>query len=263
VTAVTFENPPLSEVIFSVYFDARIFPSTVFGQYLSRVEKHFSLAPKEEPPLNIMLDDSGSSEETTLAELPPLRRVIFEASDKSELIQLQQDCFFYNWRRKSENEKYPTYEGIFPNFRRELDRFVEWYRASFSEPLTIKRYGLTYINQLGAKHGCVSPSDYPTIFTHEGRTWDKFLPVPDSHVSWLKFAVSGLGHLVVGIRPARPASDSLKTDEKVIAFEFWAQSSDASRPMDAWFDEAHQYIGRAFLDLTKEDARKNWGPHEK
>lgn len=44
-----------------------------------------------------------------------------------------------------------------------------------------------------------------------------------------------------------------------LIFRLSIVSSDASNDLTAWFQLAHIYMVRSFLDLTKEDARKKWG----
>jgi hypothetical protein len=42
-------------------------------------------------------------------------------------------------------------------------------------------------------------------------------------------------------------------------FELTCRSSDTSSKITDWFDAAHEYSVKAFLDLIQEDIKQEWG----
>ena len=255
-----FEMAPLSEVIYSVYFSTKSFPSTAFGRYQDSISKRFPVEAREETPLHISLDETNTNDFAEESQLPPLRRVIFETVGKSELIQLQQDAFFFNWRRKSDDDKYSNFQTIFPRFLEEYHEFVAWFKSNLGESVTPKRYGLTYINFIGAKDDWKSPKDHPKIFTFVGKGWGNGLVEPEDQGSYLRFSAP-LGRVLVVLRPGSLAETPEK--ERGLSFELWAGSKTADAPIEDWFRQAHDFIDLAFRELTTPEAKKGWKPIEK
>jgi uncharacterized protein (TIGR04255 family) len=246
MSIVNFSNPPISEVVCGVEFNAPNFSTVHFGQYWQKISERY---PQyfDQPPLGDFPIISG---------LPSLRRVWFESTDKNQIIQLQFDRFFYNWRREHIAEPYPRFKNIYYNFITEWNIFQQWWSTNTSNPVFPVRYELTYLNQLDNNFGWNSTEDNYKIFTFKGRKWDKFLPLPNVHVSNLQFLLpDNLGFLIVNTNQAIKAIDQAP----ITTFELTIKSIDSNIDVDEWFAKAHEYIVRGFLDLTRESIQKEWG----
>ena len=246
MSIVNFSNPPISEVVCGVEFNAPAFSSVHFGQYWQiiheRYPQYFDL-----PPLGDFAIISG---------LPSLRRVWFKSTEINQLIQLQSDRFLYNWRREDIREPYPRFEKIYQNFINEWDIFKEWWSGNTSSPIFPARYELTYLNQLDNYFGWNSTEDNYKIFTFKGRRWDGFLSAPNVHVSNLQFIIpENLGVLFVNTNQGIKAIDQTP----ITTFELTIRSIDSSLDINTWFAKSHKFVVRAFLDLTKESIHKEWG----
>ena len=138
-----------------------------FGLYWKAIEEQFPNKPLDRPPI-------GEVELFNI--LPTLRRVWFESEDKTQLIQLQSNRFHYNWRRQSQDEKYPHYADVYPRFIEEWTRFQDWWSATEDTPLQPIRYELTYLNQIDKGFGWSGEDDYYKIFSIIDKSWNK-IPV--------------------------------------------------------------------------------------
>jgi uncharacterized protein (TIGR04255 family) len=249
---VKFSNPPLTEVVFGVSFNAPEFSSVHFGLYWESIRKRFPVLPTDKPSL-------GSLEGVNFSFLPPLRRVWFESSDKKELVQLQSDRFYYNWRKQDDDDDYPHFEQIYPKFVEEWNNFNQWWTENIKQLIFPVQYELIYINQITKDFGWSSPTDHQNIFTFEGRNWNGFLGAPESHIFALQFSLpDALGSLTVS---GNQGFSSI-TEDPVMALELTARSPDASLELDKWFSLAHEQVVSSFVDLIQPSIQKEWGLHE-
>lgn len=242
-----FTKSPLTEVVCGVEFTAPSFSSIHFGLYWQAIRERFPVPPQDLPPIGDI---------NILSSLPSLSRVWFESTDKQQLIQLQANRFHYNWRRQSESDKYPHFEEIYPKFEHEWQIFQNWWLEIGGLPLQIKRYELTYLNQLDKTVGWNDPGDTSKIFTFLGKEWNGFLDKPQMNSSELEFFLpDNLGSFSVSV------NQRLRSEDKsfLMFFELTSRSTDASYKITNWFDLAHEYTVKAFLELIQEDIKKEWG----
>lgn len=242
-----FKQSPLSEVVCGVEFIAPEFSTTHFGLYWQAVRERFPSLPLDRPPIG---------EIDLLPILPKLRRIWLESADKQQLIQLQSNRFHYNWRRQSITEEYPHFEEIYPKFEQEWQFFQEWWSEIGQSPLQSICYELTYLNQIDSLFGWNRPDDIYKIFTFFSEEQSEFLSHPGSCDIQFKFALPDkLGSLVVSL------NQKLKPEENssVIFFELTCRSIDISYEFSNWFELAHEYTVRAFLDLIRENTKQEWG----
>lgn len=259
MTMTRFIRPPLSEVVFGVGFNAQEFSSVDFGLYWREIEERFP-TPIDKQPVE-RLPNGGF--EVSFMPLPPLRRVWFESSDKIKIVQLQENRFYYNWRRQDGTDKYPHFELIRQEFVSEWEYFQKWWsKKARKSPIQPINYELTYLNQIDKELGWFDTSDHQKIFTFTGRKWDDFLSKPEVHNSELAFLLpEENGHLSVRMNQQTRLTDS----SNVILFELTAHSKDRPNPdsdLIGWFNIAHEYIVKAFLDLTQQSIHQEWGRND-
>jgi uncharacterized protein (TIGR04255 family) len=251
---IKFSNPPLTEVVLGVIFNAPEFSSVHFGLYWEKIRERFPTLPTDRP------SSGGEGLGLSFSFLPPLRRVWFESEDKRTLVQLQSDRFYYNWRKQDNSDHYPKFEQLYPKFIQEWNDFNEWWRKDVGEPPFLLQYELTYSNQIDQEFGWKNPAEHQNLFTFTGRDWRGFLPPPESHIFSLQFALpDNAGSLIVN---GNQAISSLN-DEPVMILELTARSSDASGfELESWFTLAHDYLVSSFIDLTQIPIQKKWGLYE-
>lgn len=129
-----FSNPPVVETVLGVQFpEIEGFRAVHFGLYWETLRDRYpelSDQPRLEPvrerfPRAPMIPGPRFE---LLQRMPP-GRVWYTATSGSELIQLQPDRFLFNWRRRSPDEPYPSYETNSKTFFDEFDRFRQFCRA--------------------------------------------------------------------------------------------------------------------------------------
>jgi len=252
MSEIRFSNPPLNEVVLGVFFNAPEFSSVHYGLYWKEILERFPKLPVDRPV------SGGEVLGLSFSPLPPLRRVWFESEDKKELVQLQSDRFYYNWR-KQDGEDYPQFNRIYPRFQHEWSAFQDWWVKDSKELLPIQ-YEITYINQIDKAFGWSGPADHQKIFTFAGEAWGDFLKPPESHIFAMQFLLpDNLGSLSVN---GNQGISSLN-NEPVMVLELTVRSLDATTiSLDNWFDLAHTCIIDSFLSLTKKTIQTQWGLHE-
>jgi uncharacterized protein (TIGR04255 family) len=251
-----YENPPVNEVICGLRFE----PSDDFklphiGLLWSRI---FDKYPKVQHATPIMeRADQGVEDPVTGLPLP---RVWLINSADDELIQIQRNRFYYNWRRR---------EGVYPRYKTLVLKFYETFElfSSFRKELGIGKIvplacELTYVNHIPKGEGWETIDDLDKIFTDV--CWQKrerrFLPNP-VNVGWnLNFAFpEQQGHLTVSLKQAVRITDKVP----LLVLEMRCSGIPKSREYEdlkKWYDLAHEWIVFGFADITSMDCQKKiWG----
>ncbi len=240
-----FVKSPLAEVVFGVEFNAPHFSSVHFGLYWQEIKDNFSKYPIDRPPV-------GANEIGCV--LPPLRRVWFSSDDQRELIQLQDNRFYYNWRKQ--NEEYPHFEEIHPKFLGQWHRFKDWWLETEQRELQPSRYQMTYINQIEANLGWNNAEDSAKIFNFLESNWDSFNLKPNIFNANLEFLLpeeQGIVSVTINqsIKP--------KDNSPVLTLNITSVSKDTSIKIETWFKLAHQSTVEIFLSLINQETKNLWG----
>ncbi|MFM2061525.1 MAG: hypothetical protein RLZZ507_1195 [Cyanobacteriota bacterium] len=254
MASVSFTQPPLIEIVFSVEFVAPGFSSIHFGLYWESIRSYFPLQQDSEP---IILEEH---ENTTT----PLRRVGFISNDRRKIIQLQENLFIFNWIYDHQ-DVYPNFEYIFQEFISHWNHLQEWWLSISLEPIQVNDYALAYLNEIDRNMGWRNAKDHGKIFNFITTEWSGFLNVPDSLDFQINFLLpNNFGILSVKIDQLSTSTDedTEAHSENLLSFELIAKSYDNTIPTTDWFISAHDYIVKAFLELTKEDAQKLWGGYD-
>lgn len=257
--AVKFKNPPIAEVACGVLFNhIENFRSAHVGLFWKSLESEFPRI-EEAPPIEPVIErQQGATQEFKLeiVALPPMRRTWLLNGDGTNLIQIQQDRFLFNWKRVEALAEYPSYHVVMEQFERHLLNFSTFLEEAGIGELTFRQFELTYINLI---------SDLPansaeTLLVDHTRdsSRKRFLPEPDA-INWTTSYPlpenQGRLHLV--------AQSALRrtTNEQLIKLEMTARGMnkpDSDRR--AWFDLAHEWITRGFVDATSPKLQTEiWG----
>lgn len=246
MTRVMFTNPPLMEVLLGIQLQDIGLSSIHFGLYWQTIRERFPL--QMDIPAILLGDENSPS--------PLLPRALFRSSDNSALIQLQDNFFSHSWSQNSES-KYLHFKEMLAEFKNEWFHFQEWYKEQkIGEQLKPLKYELTYLNLLNQDSGWSSPADSEQIFTFVNSIPGDFLGAPYSQDSLLTFGLPNNDGMMVVELDQRTLEEE---DLDFLLFRLTTISFDSSKDLTLWFQEAHDYMVRSFLDLTKEDAHKKWG----
>lgn len=263
---VKFDHPPVVEVAFGLTFSLnRPLQSAHFGSFWEKVRPDFPVV-NDASPLQAIFEtsDSGATApdfKVQVLEMPPLRRVWYAAKDGRQLIQLQADRFFYNWKRVEDSDSYPGFEQIFSTFLKQSAAFAEFLGEM---ELGLPKYSqleLIYTNLIGQGNGLnvVPPSRLLVDHIHQDSA-DRFLPQPENFNWNSTYSLPDrLGRLYINAQTARRISSS----EPVVRLDAIARglpidNTDLGRAK--WFHLAHEWITQGFADATVMSVQNEvWG----
>jgi uncharacterized protein (TIGR04255 family) len=120
-----FENPPINEVAVGLFFQ----PITALraehiGALWGTIRDQFPNS-SQNPPL-LSPGQTSFSQLTLPGEVFPLPRFWFISADETNLLQLQRDAFFFNWRRRESD--YPRFKSVLAQFEEYFSFFVQFAR---------------------------------------------------------------------------------------------------------------------------------------
>ena len=257
MTATTFRNPPIDEVVCSVYFASERPMRTVdIGVYWESIQSDFP-GVSDQAPIAIIKTVAAQQEiEIDIPTLPPLRRVWFESADGTRLIQIQSGQFHYNWRRRQGNQQYPRYEKVVTEFLDAWERFSSWSKDHGPGNLKPSQYELSYINQLSGANGLTTPGRCHELLRYMAKIDNGTLPEPVGISNDLIFPVSeGNGQFHISTRQGIRIPESIP----VITVRLTARGYSEKSSLRDWFANARNLIVSSFRDLTTAKAHEIWG----
>lgn len=243
-----YKNPPIDEVACGCQFvnlDRMKLPH--FGLFWEAVRKEFPTVEHAIP-----LTNDGSFPQGDVSTGLPLPRVWFLDQTETQLIQLQQDCLYYNWRKREVAPEYPRYPFVikaFSEYYALLGKIAADYGLGPLQPTVLD---LTYINVFVKGEGWDELNELGKLF--KDFKWQantsRFLPAPQNVLFQAEFPLPDeQGRLNVKLIPGKRVSDGAE----IISFQLTARGigKDTSPAgMQNWFNLAREWIVRGFTDLT-------------
>jgi len=168
------------------------------------------------------------------------------------LIQLQNNRFFYNWRKMHADEPYPHYQMVIKKFKTNLDIFQKFLEQETLGSFNPTECELTYINHVFKGEGWETISDIHGVIPEIN--WNsinsRFLPEP-LNIGWqASFALpEDKGRLHVKLDQVAHKIDK----RPILRLEISAKGLGADKSQKAiwdWFELAHKWIVCGFTDLT-------------
>jgi uncharacterized protein (TIGR04255 family) len=249
---------PVDEVVCGFTFEPlRQFKIPHIGLLWQRFRQDY---PTVQHAVPIASDSSLLVDEATRIPLP---RVWFISNGDNELIQLQLDRFYYNWRRRG--DEYPRYPSIIEKFERgksDLEAFTSELALGTIKPLECE---LTYINHIPRGQGWENTDDLAKLF--RDFTWQKkkhqFLPNPGTIAWQVRFELpEGKGWLNVKLNQATRKADGVPSYILELTAKGLGEEKSA-KAIHSWFDMAHEWIVRGFTDLTETAVQESIWKREK
>ncbi len=196
--------------------------------------------------------------EVEISASPPLPRVWFIHKDENGIIQVQRDRFLHNWKKVRPQDEYPRYSYVKSLFQQHLATFERCLNELNIGGLVTQQYEMTYVNHIPQGEGWQTFSEIADVFPDFA--WqvrpERFLSVPDGRNLRSNFALPNQsGRLHATIR------NGIRRDDQrpLVLLELTARGigTDISREaMWNWFDMAHEWIVRGFVDLTGDEIQK-------
>ena len=251
---VTFENPPIDEIICSVIFE----PITELrtghlGLLWQKFRPDFPVTV-DQNVTNPVPEDYYSNLDT-----PPLPRIWFEHKDENELIQMQCNRFIHNWRRRRSDDIYPGYPIVIENFEKHLSCLEDFLSEERLGNITPAQYEIAYIDNILEHEGWETITDIEKVFPNFISLKGQNLSSTDiREFSWqMLFGLpNDFGQLQLSIYNTRRSIDN----RQLLRVEFRAVSNQPYKPMRGWFDLAHDFIFDLFSNLISHEIQvKYWG----
>lgn len=260
----SYDKPPVVELVCGILFEPL---DRFLAPHLGLLWEQFRTEypnTRQVTPLPPLIEPP----ENTLSLLPSLSddfmlnpRVWFESQDGTGLIQVQRDRFLYNWKKVKAEDVYLHYSHVVSQFRTCLERFELFLHENDLGNVKPLQYELTYVNHISNSQGWNSLNEVGTIFPDISwrNVTNRFLTELEGLTVQTSFRLprrQGRLHAAIryGIR---------QPDQPVLLLELTCRGIGEDRSRSAmwqWFDLAHEWIVRAFADLTSEEIQKSiWG----
>jgi uncharacterized protein (TIGR04255 family) len=159
-----FERPPVVETSLGFYF------SPLSGWSFVHVgalwEQFKAKYPKAEyrPPINFPSDPQKLITEI-LADVGRIPfRTCFVDNSNTQLVQVQNGCFFHNWRKTPDTPQYQHYDTVRPFFQKDWDIFRKFLATNALPVPEVSRCEVTYFNHLARGEDWQNISDFSGMF---------------------------------------------------------------------------------------------------
>ncbi|HUY27568.1 MAG TPA: TIGR04255 family protein [Candidatus Binataceae bacterium] len=265
-----FNRPPIAEVALSVQFEALPnFHAAHIGLYWNEIRLHFPKT-QEQPPLPPAQERFGvrlpaPQINVMLGTAPKVPRCWFLNEDETRLIQVQQDRFIYNWRKKPNSQvqadDYPRYKVLRESFRSELATFIRFLEASSLGEFKPIQCELVYVNQITLDINWKEHRDIANLVTFWRDPTDDLLAKPEDVNISARYIIkdsndqpAGRLHLVL-----TPTFSS--AGEPIYQFQTVARGFPVAPGMDGIFtflEKGHEYAMRALLAVASPELQKLW-----
>lgn len=260
-TLPDFQNPPVEEVVLGIQFEppsayTSVFVGQIWDMYRAEFPKVMEV-PRLEPQFEIFGGNAAPGIHFNFGP-PPLRgRLWFLSEDESHLVQIQEDRFFLNWRKRPNGiteQPYPRYEQIAASFRKSVNLLDQFFLKAFGNGLQITQAEAAYINLVPEK----TSADIGKTFS--------FLQAGNLN---LEGYVTNLVEIIEDVagKPVARAYYELQRfagqdGSKFARFNLTVRGKPAGAAIEDSFkfiDFARENIVAKFCDLTTPEAHEIWG----
>jgi len=257
-------EPPVVETVLALEFaPIENWGIPHFGLFWQRIRNEFPRF-QVQPPLESQIESFHLPQSPPTAGLrlmsTPEVRCWFVDSDDKTLIQVQNNRFIYNWRKRGEEHAYPHYdENIRPRFERVWRLFREFVEAQPElGAVEIVQCEVTYVNQLEAGKGWDSADDVKDVFRCWSGSTGGFLPAPETVGFNVRYRMpNDRGRLHIAMTPAVRNLDGVE----ILQLTLTARGRPDSGTTDSaihWLDVGREWVVRGFTDITSEKMHTLW-----
>lgn len=272
-----FGRPPVFETLLGVQFRALPeFRNAHYGLFWEKLRSFGFTSVEDHPALAHVLEQKEEQSKTwtwtlSLAGAPQdLGREWYlseETSKGQSLVQLQNDKFIVNWRRRSlEEMEYPSYARNKEEFQRLYKEFLDFAESQMLGTVQIDQSEMVYINRIPFTDDCETPlamiaKCFPMLAT-EGLKTFKFGVNSGANNNVSFWIDELLGRLYIEIK-----SVSIRaTKERALDFRLTARGRPISgnnsindmEELLTWFDKGHYFITNSFANITSPSMHTIW-----
>jgi uncharacterized protein (TIGR04255 family) len=186
----------------------------------------------------------------------------FLNDDGTELVQVQQDRFIRNWRKKEESDQYPRYHRLRDSFRKDFESFCQVAAEQQWGSVEPNQCELTYVNVIPAGEGWNYHGELEKVVTvFSARYSDDYLGIPEEvavNVNYVLRDDAGnpIGRLRIGAIPIFRATDNLPAIRLTLTAR--GMPGDGVDGVYRFFDRGRESIVRGFTSITTDGMHKFW-----
>lgn len=267
-----YQKPPVSEVVLSLQFEKLdSLGSTQIGLMWEKFRKRFPKT-EEHHPLEPSFEKFGvpvlikQGVRIEHFDAPVVPRFWFLNDGGTQLIQIQQDRFIYNWRKMDGEAEYPRYETISQTFRKDLFSFSDFLHKEKIGELIPDQCEVTYVNHIVAGNGWDNHGELDKLLTIiKSEYSDEFLPTPENMRLALKYVIPNpdnkdddpIGRLHISCNPLFQRSD----DKPLFSLTLTARGRPINSNIEGalrFMDIGREWIVRGFTSITTPQFHKIW-----
>lgn len=264
-TLPDFASPPVVETVLSTAFrELQSLNSARMGRFWTlHAAQDLPLVEERDPyfpPIERFDIPSGTTQTMRLDLGPSPMRMWLISHRGDDLLQLQRDWFAYNWRKVAPGAEYPRYPRARVNFEKWFSRFLDFVVEEGLGKVVPTQCELTYINHVEVD-GLETGSQLHRalrLVTSPSMDW---LPQPEGMRASTTYVIQRddqqIGRLHVDARPGVRKEQP----NRILRLELTARGvplGDSLGGVLAFHDVAHEWIVRAFADLTTEAMHEKW-----
>lgn len=274
---VSFEHPPVQEVVLSAQFAPETFDVEAFGRFATDV--HGELPQRQRQPVLPAMSETferitaAPSMEIRLEPPTSLPRTWFLSSDGVQLVQLQHDRLTLNWREAEQGVEYPRYGRLRERFRDLLTRLTGLDEVGHGYDVNLCE--VTYVNTIELPKNAQSEApEHPQlaeIINRIGpRPQDAFLPPAEDAQLIVRYRIPGSEVGKEGVPAGRvylQATPGLKPPKFTpiyvvnVTTHVIPAVGDIDGALQA-LDVGHKWAVLGFKDLTTAEMHRLWGLKE-
>lgn len=258
-----FREPPLQEVALSVQFmplDALSVPHV--GLLWDRFRERFPKT-EEHPPIEPAVERFGPAQIREPIQLRvrrryPTPRVWFVNESETNLIQIQEDRFVANWRKRNTEVAYPRYPLLCKNFFKDFKVFEEFIESQVLGELDLVQCEVTYVNLIELPTS-LNFNDALTFFQESYS--ESFLPDLEGGALRLRYVITSSdnpdkprGRLHIHAELERRSRVRL-----VLTARGPLLGGEGTEGVRGFFDLGREWIVRGFTAMTSDQLHKLWG----
>jgi uncharacterized protein (TIGR04255 family) len=149
-----YDAPPVVETSVGIQFDGLVNYTSLAAADFRRMVLEQYPGLEEQPPLDPAFETFGPGDSTIaakriqLVEAPISPRFFFISADATELLQLQRDRFFFNWRQSEGGEIYPRYSHVRERLGSHLRQLQQWAKDNALGEVQPTQCEAAYVNHI-------------------------------------------------------------------------------------------------------------------
>jgi uncharacterized protein (TIGR04255 family) len=265
-----FEEPPLSEVSFSVQFEDDVVDEVIvlsrFGpqiqSWFPKLEKQTPI-PRASEQFEVPPPELGTPFQLLTG--PPSGRYWFVSDDDTQVVQVQPDRFIFNWRRVVGDEEYPHFDVLYPRFKELLQIFLE---------VVEKERGITPVPawcELAYTNAIESEGETPGTHGQLARILNylekdperqTLPPVEDTQIQQ-RFRITDdsgnpTGRLYISVVPGFRKTDGKPVYMLMLLARGRSEPRELPASLDGFFNRAHILIVMGFKEVTTTAMHERW-----